>query len=379
MTESAAGSGGILDDVGAMRRADPDGMLALAAALPSHLLDAWRISRDLQLPWPTPRNVALLGMGGSAIAGDLAAAIWADRLSVPLAVVRSDVLPAWVGQETLVVASSRSGATEETIAALTTALARRCPVVVVTGGGPLRGVAERARLPLAAIPPVRAPAVSAPAAGVPAATSGRAVVGYSLGLLAGILERAGVLALDEAEVTAAAGDARAMAARCAADVPTAGNPAKQLAWSLVDRMAIIMAGGVLAPVGLRWKMQLNETTKALAAFEALPEAIHGSIVGLEQPEALHDHLFAILLGSPDDAVGSRRARLLGELLGTAGIAHTSVEASGRGPLGQATSSLVLGDHAAVYAAFTYAVDPGPVLAVEHLRRRLAELTQEAGT
>ena len=374
MTDIATGSGGILDDVEAMRRADPDGMLALAAALPTHLLDAWRISRDLQLPWPTPRSVALLGMGGSAIGGDLAAAIWADRLSVPLAVVRSDVLPAWVGQETLVVASSRSGATEETIAALTTALARRCPVVIVTGGGPLRGVAERARLPLAAIPAVRAPA-----AADPSATTGRAVVGYSLGLLAGILERAGVLALDEAEVAAAADDARAMAARCAADVATADNPAKQLAWSLVDRMAIIMAGGVLAPVGLRWKMQLNETTKALAAFEALPEAIHGTVVGLEQPEALHDHLFAILLGSPDDAAGSRRARLLGELLGTAGIAHTSVEASGRGPLGHAASSLVLGDHVAVYAAFTYAVDPGPVLAVEHLRRRLAELAEEAGT
>ena len=83
-------------------------------------------------------------MGGSAIGGDLVRGIWSDRLRVPVEVVRGYDLPAWVGRETLVIASSKSGGTEETISALPAALERRCPVVVVTTGGPLKAVAEQA-------------------------------------------------------------------------------------------------------------------------------------------------------------------------------------------------------------------------------------------
>ena len=103
--------------------------------------------------------------------------------------VRGYDLPAWVDGETLVVASSYSGATEETISAFTAgARARGCPVAVITTGGPLGDVAAARDLPL----------VDVPGRGPP-----RAAVGYSMALLAGLLERAGMLPLDEAEIAAA--------------------------------------------------------------------------------------------------------------------------------------------------------------------------------
>ena len=355
--------GDILDDAAAMERADPGGMLGLVAGFPDQVEEAWRISRDIALPWGTPRAVAVLGMGGSAIGGDLVKGIWSDRLSVPVDVIRGYELPAWVDKETLVIASSKSGGTEETISALQAALERRCPVVVVTTGGPLKGVAEQAGLPLATFP----------AHGTP-----RSSVGYSMGLLAGILERAGVLPLDAAEIGMGVTAAREMAARCAPLVPTAMNPAKQLAWSLVDRYAIVAASGFLAPVARRWKAQLNENGKATAAFEELPEATHNTVVGFEQPESLRDHLFVVFLASTlDHPRNALRAKLIRDMLETGQVAHQVVEASGQGRLGQALSAVTFGDYVSVYVAFAYAVDPSPVTVIEHIKQQLALADEEA--
>jgi glucose/mannose-6-phosphate isomerase len=351
------GNGGILDDTAAMKRADPGGMLNLVAEFPDQVAEAWRISRDVELPWGPPASVAVLGMGGSAIGGDLVRGIWSDRLSVPLEVVRGYELPAWVGTDTLVIASSKSGGTEETISALTTALERRCPVVVVTTGGPMREVAQQAGLPMATFPSEGTP---------------RSSVGYSMGLIAGILERAGVLELDEAEISAGVASAREMAARCAPDTPAHENPAKQLAWSLVDRYAVVEASGFLAPVARRWKAQLNENGKSTAAFEELPEATHNTVVGYEQPESLRDHLFVVFLASELEHPRNRvRAQLIGDLLGTGQISYQVVEATGEGKLGQALSAAILGDYVSVYLAFTYGIDPSPVSVIDHIKEQLA--------
>jgi glucose/mannose-6-phosphate isomerase len=357
MADPQRRDGNILDDPAAMERADPGGMLGLVAAFPGQVEEAWHISRALEMPWDPPRAVALLGMGGSAIGGDLVKGIWSDRLRVPLEVVRSYDLPAWVDRETLVIASSKSGGTEETISALATALERRCPVVVLTTGGALRGVAERAGLPLATFPSHGTP---------------RSSVGYSMGLLAGILERVGALPLDEAEITRAAAAAREVASRCAPTVPTMSNPAKQLAWALVDRVAIVVGSGFLAPVARRWKAQLNENGKTTAAFEELPEATHNTVVGFEQPESLRDHLYVVFLASAlDHPRNVLRMAAIRDLLDTAQVSSQVVEGSGEGRLAQAMTAITLGDHVSVYVAFTYAVDPTPVAVIELIKERLA--------
>ena len=354
----------ILDDMAAMARADDGGMLGAVAEFSSQVGEGWRIARELVLPWGRPKAVAILGMGGSAIAGDLVRGVWSDRIGVPLQVVRGYELPAWVDSGSLVIASSKSGDTEETLSTLTTALQRRCPVVVVSSGGAMRRVAQAAGLPLATLPALGSP---------------RSSVGWSMGIVAGVLQQAGVLGLEEAEIEAGIAAGRAMAARCEPRVPTAENPAKQLAWSLVDRFVLVAGAGFLAPVARRWKAQLNENGKATAAFEELPEATHNTVVGFEQPESLRDHLALVLLSSglehPRDSL---RASLVGDLAGTLHIWHTVVEAPGEGRLGQALSAIVMGDYVSVYLAFMYGVDPSPIVAIDHIKEQLA-LADQAGT
>src|SRR5687768_14814303 len=174
---------GTLDDVASLARRDPMGMLSHIAELPRQLDWAWQASRQVRLTkeHSAARAVALLGMGGSAIAGDLVRGVFLDRLRVPLVSVRDYELPAWVDRETLVVAVSHSGATEETISALSGALERRCPVAVITTGGPLGDVATRVDLPRLVYPNDSPP---------------RAAIGYTAMLLCGLLERAGMLDLD---------------------------------------------------------------------------------------------------------------------------------------------------------------------------------------
>jgi glucose/mannose-6-phosphate isomerase len=358
---SAAGHipGGILDDLEALRRLDRGDMLGAAAALPEQVRDAWRISRSLRVP-DSHREVtavAVLGMGGSAIGGDLVRGIWADRIRVPVEVVRGYDLPAWVGPSTLVVASSYSGTTEETISAFGQAAARKSPSAIISTGGTLLEVARRAQLPHLAFP----------GGGQP-----RASVGYAITLLAGLLERTGLLELADAEVEAAAHGADIRVAASAPELPTADNDAKRVAWAIVDRSPIIEAAGILAPVARRWKTQLNENGKTSATWEELPEATHNAVVGYAQPDTLRDHLLVVFLECEADHPRNRlRARLSRELLDASGIAHEVIAVTGEGAFGQVLDGIVRGDFASIYLAALYGVDPTPVESIGMLKAALA--------
>jgi glucose/mannose-6-phosphate isomerase len=334
-------------------------MLEASAALPAQVRDAWGRTRSLTLTEAHrgAKAVAVLGMGGSAIGGDLVRGIWSDRLRVPLEVVRGYDLPAWVDQDTLVVASSYSGATEETMSAFGQAIERRSPVAILTTGGTFLDVARRANLPH----------VSFPGGGQP-----RAAVGYSVTLLAGLLERAGMLSIDDAEIGRAVATADAAVAAAAPELPTSANAAKQLAWALLDRIPVIEAGGFLGPVARRWKTQLNENGKTLAIWEELPEATHNAVVGYPQPDDIRDHQHVVFLESEGDHPrNATRARLSRELLSANGIGHQVVSVVGPDRFARALDAIVMGDFVSVYLAALYGIDPTPVDAISELKEALA--------
>lgn len=344
---------GMLDQPDVIRRRDSGNMLGHAADFASQLRAGWTISRTLQLTDVHRSATAgvVLGMGGSAVCADLARAIFADRLSVPIVAVRDYQLPAWVDRQTLVVAISHSGTTEETIAALSTALERRCPTVVITTGGAIGEVAARVHLPRLVYPGETPP---------------RASLGYTLSLLLGLFERAGHLDLAEAELETAAAAAEAAARDYAPGIETVANPAKQLAWSLLDRLPVIEASDALAAVARRWKTQLNENSKSAATAEELPEAMHNTVVGYAQPDTLRDHLFVCLLkGSHDHARNARRLELTARLLDEAQISHQALSFAGQSAFAEACSAISLGDFVSIYLGLLYGEDPAstPVLSM----------------
>ena len=340
-------------------------MLGAIRAFPEQMRGAWELSRELDLPerHRTASRAAVLGMGGSAVCGDLVRAIFSDRLAIPLASVRDYELPAWVDTSTLVVAVSHSGATEETIAALTSALERRCPVAVITTGGPIGDVATKVDLPRLSYPGTIPP---------------RAALGYTMILLAGLLERGGFLPLDGAQLEDAIRAAERVAASCAPDVPAASNLAKQLAWSLLDRLPVIEGSGPLAAVARRWKTQINENSNSAAAAEELPEAMHNTVVGYEQPETMRDHEYIVFLAAQSDLPrNAERMRLSIELLKASNIDHRRVSFDGPSRLAQACAAISLGDYVSFYLALLYGVDPSKTEALTLVKAAMSEFDEDA--
>jgi glucose/mannose-6-phosphate isomerase len=354
----------VLEDAAAIKRRDPSGMLERVAEFGEQLGRGWELSRGLQVGdvHRAASAVAVLGMGGSAVAADLLRAIFVDRLSVPLVSVRDYELPAWVGPQTLVVAISHSGATEETVTALSAALERRCPVAVISTGGPIGDVAARVGLPRLIY------ATAAPP---------RASLGYTLSLLAGLLERCGFLALDGAEIEAGAAASLDVVRTCGPDAPTESNMAKQLAWTLLDRLPIIEGSGALAAVARRWKTQLNENSHSIAAAEELPEAMHNAVVGYDQPDTLRDHQYFVFLRSGMDSERNAfRSTLSTELLDAVKISHQAVTVDGDGPFAASCAAITLGDYVSTYLALLYGVDPSATPVLTQVKERMAEFGQD---
>jgi glucose/mannose-6-phosphate isomerase len=350
-----------LDDLDALKRIDTGGMLGRVAELPRQLAQARRIAAPLTLPerYRSVDAVLVVAMGGSAIGGDLVAAIAGDRLRVPLIVHRDYDLPAWAGERTLVVAASHSGDTVETLRAAGAALVRDLPVVVISTGGELgRRAAERE------IPYLRYQAQGQP----------RAAIGYGVGLLHDLLVTAGLI-VDPDPLGPAVETVEAILERNAPEVETAQNPAKQLAWSLFGRMPVVYGAGLMEPVAHRWKTQLNENAKAWAAYEPMPEANHNTIEGSLNPRELGEAPYVVQLRDaeePDEI--AERYRVVEELLGERATNRSEVRAEGPSRLARALSTVAFGDLVSVYLALLYQTDPTPVTLLAMLKERLARRT-----
>ncbi len=353
-----------LDNLERFQSLDPEGMLATIDALPDQLQQAWDQGQRQPLgDISGVRQIIVAGMGGSAIGGDLLSAYAARMAAVPVQVWRDYDLPAYAdGPETLVITSSFSGNTEETISAFECGLEAGTQLLVVTTGGQL---AERARS--VGIPLWRFQHPGPP----------RAVVGFSFGLLLAAMFRLGLIPDPEAEVLDAVAAMREQQSQLRAEIPIAKNPAKRLAGQLIDRWPTIIGAGFLAPVARRWRTQIAELCKAVAQFEFLPEADHNMVAGVTNPEALFDSTMVLFLrGSLNHPRNLARIDVTKELLMVEGFGTDVVEACGNSLLAQQWTALHFGDYVSYYLAMAYGENPTPIAAIDDLKVRLKELLEQ---
>jgi glucose/mannose-6-phosphate isomerase len=347
-----------LDDLDRFRQLDPQGMLSHIDGLPDQLEAAWAQGLAHPLPdWRGIRSVVVCGMGGSAIGADLIAAYLAPRAPAPIVVWRNYDLPAHArGPETLVVASSHSGNTEEVLSAFEMARQRDVRLMTVSTGGELLRRAESADVPAWRFEHHGQP---------------RAAVGFSFGLLLAALVRLG-LAPDQGDaVAAASADMRAQAATLRAEVPVVHNPAKRMAGQWMGRWPTVIGAEFLAPVARRWRTQISEIAKAVAQFEELPEADHNLVAGVVHPEALFGQTMVVFLqGAGLHPRNRLRLDTTREILMVEGFNTDVVKAAGETPLSQQWTCLHFGDYSAYYLAMGYGIDPTPVAAIEGLKGRL---------
>ena len=350
-----------LDDLQSVRQIDTQDMLSHLVSLPDQLLEAWELGQKLPLPDPQDiRQVLLTGMGGSAIGAELLAAYAQATCPVPVVVHRDYDLPGFAnGPESLVICSSHSGNTEETLSSYRLARKRNCRLMVITRGGRLGELAEAESVPFWRFEHDGQP---------------RAAIGHSFGLLLALFVRLGLIPDQDGAVRAAVKAMRASQEHLGPQVPTPRNPAKRYAGQLVGRIVTIMASGVLAPVARRWKGQINEIAKSAAQFEILPEADHNTLQGLSFPEkTLNAHSMTLFLESPSDHPRNRlRSSLTRQTFMLEGLGTDFISARGEDQLSHMWTLILFGDYVAYYLAIANGVDPTPIPALENFKQALTE-------
>lgn len=345
--------------------ADPENMIAYINRLPDDLEKAWHLGNTLplsHLPFDQnqkPGAIVIAGMGGSAIGGDVFGSYLREVCDVPVYSHRDYGLPAWArGSKTLVICSSHSGNTEETLDAFKTALDRDCTILAISTGGKLQALARKAGKD----------AWTFEHDGQP-----RTAVAYSFGILLGLANRLGILDDPSEALEEAIRIMRENRFLFSAQTEDQANPCEELAIRLLDKNPVIFGAGSMEVIARRWKAQIAELAKAWASFEGIPEMNHNTLAGLLFPEKLIDETLAVFLSAPGDHPRNQlRIKANIDLFVEAGIEVYEMHAKGQSRLAQMWSLLQFGDYVSYYLALAYGVDPTPVAILTALKQKLAE-------
>lgn len=346
----------ILDNANVLKQRDPEDALGIIANQYKQLA----FKPKVECPEHDGReitSVVITGMGGSALAALLAKVLLARELPVPLEVIREYTLPVYVNKHTLVIASSYSGNTEETLNALTEAQARGAQLGILASGGKL--VAEASTLCAAHVV-------------LPGGVQPRMAMLYSLKALFALFENFGVVGPNwQSELETLAHWMQDEVSAWLPSVPTENNYAKQLALQTVGKTPVFYGTPLTAPLAYKWKISWNETAKNMAFWNEYSEFNHNEFMGwtshpVEKPFAVFD-----LTSSFDTARILQRMELSDRLLSGKRPQAITIALKGKTLLAQLVWGAVLADFSSAYTAVLNGVDPTPVVLIEKLKQELS--------
>ncbi|MFC1917468.1 bifunctional phosphoglucose/phosphomannose isomerase [Chloroflexota bacterium] len=349
-----------LDDNAIYAKYDPDNMLARIHELPWQCEQAWQAALKFPLPddYATVNKAVILGMGGSAIGGDLVRSLALTEGKIPVFVQRDYDLPAFVDEKTLVIASSYSGNTEETISAFKQAMQTGARKLAITTGGKIKEMAEAHKIPVSIIDYQAQP---------------RAALGFSFLPILAFLQKLGFIKDKSADVAEMLTVMKEMLQRTDEKAPLANNHAKQLAEKLYGNLTVVYGAGILSEVAHRWKTQINENSKSWAFYEIFPELNHNATVGYPLPEEIAGKVMVVLLRAPSfNPRIQLRYRVTCELLERAKVKYEIVDSEGKTALSRMMSMVLSGDLTSYYMAILYQIDPSPVDVISYLKDQLSK-------
>ncbi|MBA7491520.1 hypothetical protein ES702_02067 [subsurface metagenome] len=348
-----------LDNSDFLKRTDKSQMGKILINFPQQCEGAVKIGRDFPISgeYKDINKVLAIGMGGSAIGGDLLRSYLFKDLGIPLIVNRNYKIPHFVGQDTLIFASSYSGNTEETLSAYQEAHKRGAKIIGLTSGGKLKEYCQRDGNPVIIIP-----------SGFPPRTA----LGYLFFPLIMILERLKLIRnkMEEIEETIKILTklSRELGPR------EKGNRAKRLAQELYNKVPVVYSSSeYFEPVALRWKDQFNENSKVFAIWNLFPELNHNEIVGWEILEEITKNFIIILIRDRDDFERIKvRMDITKSIIKKKVSGINEVWSEGSSLLARIFSLIYLGDFISFYLAILNGVDPTPVKMIDLLKKELAK-------
>lgn len=346
------------DIQGLKEKYDSQDMHGLIKAMPFHLEEGVSLGRqaDLKgLEQETFHSVVVAGMGGSAIAGDIARSYLYRSMQIPFMVCRYYRLPAFVNRKALVICSSYSGNTEETLAAYDNAIDNGAHIIAITSGGKLAQKAEYDGVPVVKIK-----------GGLPP----RAALGYSIAPLLMILARLGLCEEQSEEISQTVSSMK----NWARDYESIEdmNPALSLALQIHGTIPVIYSGyEKFDAVATRFKGQISENAKTLAFTNVFPEQNHNELVGWQKLYNFDKNLTIIILKDVEEHKRIKsRMDIVAQYLKDKGFKVLNLENRTGQDLERIFYFIQYLDFTSYYLALLNGVDPYPVTAIDYLKDKL---------
>lgn len=342
----------------------PDPVLDTIHFFPSQLRESWKAVSALEtaIDFSKILNVVICGMGGSALGGRIVHSLGADSLHIPVEVVSGYKVPFYVGEQTLVILSSYSGGTEETISAFHEAYEKRGQLFVITTGGLLSDLAHEHQIPTYIINPEFNPS-----------NQPRLALGYAVGSLLALFAKAKFMVVLPEEFEMAVHKAEGYSSEFDVEMNEENNEAKQMAQKLGEKIPILVSSEHLLGATHAFKNQLNETAKTFSALFDLPELNHHLLEGLKFPKALNDQIQFVFLESElySDRV-KRRYSITKDVLDKQHIEHTTYKVRSMDKLSQALEVLTFGSFVQYYLALKNNVKMMEIPWVDYFKEQMGK-------
>jgi glucose/mannose-6-phosphate isomerase len=350
-----------LNDSETLKSIDAADMLGVTGAFPAQCREAVALAESIDFgkSGGSVASIVTLGMGGSGIGGDIVKALLEPNSKVPVTVCKGYSLPAFVGPDTLVLAISYSGGTEETMTTFRQAVDAGARIIAITSGGSLNDEAKNRGFPVIKVPGGLQP---------------RAALGYLSLTVMVALAKLGFIKNIKADIDETLEILKMMSEHMGSASPAGNNIAKQLAGRFYEKMPVVYGSeGIPAVAALRWKCQFNENSKVPAFWHQFPELNHNEIVGWQELGDVAEKCCLITLRSPGENARTQK-RIEISLPFLEGIVGESLQvwSEGDSDLARLYSLIYLGDFTSVYLAILNGVDPTPVERIQLLKKKLSE-------
>lgn len=337
------------------KKQDQEGMIDFIENFPQMCIDARNIAKNFALPsyFVKAKKFLMIGMGGSGVAGDVICDLLFSK-GIVAESVHDYVIPGWVDSNTVVIASSFSGDTEETLSAFYEAKEKGAKIVCITTGGKLKTLADKY-----GIPNITFFAKMQPRAAFP----------YHFVFIHSIFEKLGYLSLSDADFVSVIDFLEKNILKFKSSTRTAANTAKTLALQVQNFVPVIYSSGILSNVGQRMKTQINENSKQFSFHEHLPELDHNSILGHFNPKT---NIFIISLESAfDHSRVTKRQNITCDILRRDKIKFERIKfVPNQGEVAEILTMVLFGDFVSYYLAILNGEDPTEIKNINFLKNEL---------
>lgn len=357
----------ILDNISAIKSLDKKNALGSIKQLPQQIAQSWQEGRNIVFPesYKNVTEVVICGMGGSTYGGRIVKSLYdgAQYTKIPVELANGYYLPGYVDSNTLVILSSYSGSTEETLITAKEAQKKGAKITGITSGGKLLDFLESNNYPAYIFNPTHNPS------GQP-----RLGVGYMVTGLIGMLVSLGKIPVGKQEIETLISFLTEKNSVYGETIETVKNPAKQMALKLENKIPIIIVADFLEGAAYAIRNPFHETAKQLALYFTIPELNHHLMEGLSFPKQAKSLLQFIFVKSQIyDRRNTRRMELTLDVVHKNGIGSELIELHGSSALAQTMELIQIGSWTTFYLSMLHEIDPSEIPWVDYFKK---ELTKE---